>query len=89
MEGLRSGWQETTQGGHVRGAQVNGVVEELFAGIGINIRKMQVVFLVMYEHSQRRGGKVAVTAVCLSVGAVMVVLTSGSQPAEPGLSKAR
>lgn len=57
MEGLRSGWQETTQGGHVRGAQVNGVVEELFAGIGINIRKMQVVFLVMYEHSQRRGGK--------------------------------
>lgn len=33
--------------------------------------------------------KVAVTAVCLSVGAVMVVLTSGSQPAEPGLSKAR
>lgn len=32
----------------------------------------------------------AVTAVCLlSVGAVMVVLTSDSQPAEPGLSKAR
>ena len=33
--------------------------------------------------------KVAVIAVCLfSVGAVMVVLNSDSQPAEPGLSKA-
>lgn len=47
MEGLRGGWQETMQGGHVRGTQVNGVVEELFAGIGINIREMQVVFLVI------------------------------------------
>lgn len=57
MEGLRGGWHETVQGGHGREAQVSGVVEELFAGIGINIRKMQVVFLVIYERSQRRGGK--------------------------------
>ena len=34
--------------------------------------------------------KMAVIAVCLlSVGAVMVVLNSDPQPAEPGLSKAR
>lgn len=34
--------------------------------------------------------KVAVVATCLlSVGVMVVVLTSDSQPAEPGLSKAR
>lgn len=45
------------QGGHGQGAQVHGMVEELFAGIHIHIRKMQVVFLVIYERSQRKGGK--------------------------------
>ena len=44
------------QGGHGQGAQVHGMVEELFAGMHIHIRKMQVVFLVIYERSQRKGG---------------------------------